>query len=77
MINTGSLDSLSEGEISFVTFLYFYFLIRGTQNAADTVDDRVIVFDDPVSSLDNDVLYWRDWSSDVCSSDLQGKDIKQ
>lgn len=50
-------SSLSEGEISFVTFLYFYFLIKGTQNAADTIDDRVIVFDDPVSSLDNDVLF--------------------
>ena len=50
-------SSLSEGEISFVTFLYFYFLINGTQDAADTIDDRVIVFDDPVSSLDNDVLF--------------------
>jgi len=55
--NPDAQSSLSEGEISFVTFLYFYFLIKGTQNAADTIDDRVIVFDDPVSSLDNDVLF--------------------
>lgn len=55
--NTDAQSSLSEGEISFVTFLYFYFLVKGSQNAADTIDDRVIVFDDPVSSLDNDVLF--------------------
>ena len=55
--NTDAQSSLSEGEKSFVTFLYFYFLIKGTQDAEDTIDDRVIVFDDPVSSLDNDVLF--------------------
>lgn len=55
--NQDAQSSLSEGETSFLTFLYFYFLINGTQDAADTIDDRVIVFDDPVSSLDNDVLF--------------------
>jgi len=55
--NPDAQSSLSEGEISFVTFLYFYFLIKGTQQASGTIDDRVVVFDDPVSSLDSDVLF--------------------
>lgn len=55
--NQDAQSSLSEGETSFLTFLYFYFLIKGTQHATGTIDDRVVVFDDPVSSLDNDVLF--------------------
>jgi len=55
--NPDAKNTLSEGEISFVTFLYFYCLIKGTLSESSNVDDRVIVFDDPVSSLDNDVLF--------------------
>jgi len=55
--NLDAKNTLSEGEISFVTFLYFYCLIKGTLSESSNVDDRVIVFDDPVSSLDNDVLF--------------------
>jgi wobble nucleotide-excising tRNase len=49
--------SLSEGERTFVTFLYFYHLLKGSNNATDVPTDRVVVFDDPVSSLDSDVLF--------------------
>jgi wobble nucleotide-excising tRNase len=49
--------SLSEGERSFVTFLYFYHSIRGSLSESGTTEDRVIVIDDPVSSLDSDVLF--------------------
>ena len=49
--------TLSEGERSFITFLYFYHLIRGSTSASGLNVDRVIVFDDPVSSLDSDVLF--------------------
>ncbi len=49
--------TLSEGERSFVAFLYFYHLIRGGVTEADVTSDRIVVFDDPVSSLDSDVLF--------------------
>jgi len=49
--------SLSEGEKTFITFLYFYSLIKGAQTASGTTTDRIVVFDDPVSSLDSDIIY--------------------
>ena len=49
--------TLSEGEKSFITFLYFYFLIRGSFNSSGSTNDKVVVFDDPVSSLDADILF--------------------
>lgn len=49
--------TLSEGEKSFVCFLYFYHLLRGSVTESDVTSDRVAVFDDPVSSLDSDVLF--------------------
>lgn len=49
--------SLSDGEKSFVTFLYFYHLIKGSENESDITANRVVVFDDPVSSLDSEVLF--------------------
>ena len=50
-------DTLSEGEKSFITFLYFYHLIGGSFSASGSTDDKVVVFDDPVSSLDADILF--------------------
>lgn len=50
-------NTLSEGERSFVTFLYFYHLLRGSTSESGTGTERVVVFDDPVSSLDSDVLF--------------------
>jgi wobble nucleotide-excising tRNase len=52
-----ALKTLSEGERSFIAFLYFYHLIRGSVSASGTTGDRIVVFDDPVSSLDSDVLF--------------------
>lgn len=49
--------SLSEGEKTFITFLYFYYLIKGAQSPSGITANRVVVFDDPISSLDSDVLY--------------------
>ena len=49
--------SLSEGERSFITFLYFYHLLRGSDSSSGITTDRVVVFDDPVSSLDSDILF--------------------
>lgn len=49
--------SLSEGEKTFITFLYFYHLIKGAQSPSGITVNRVVVFDDPISSLDSDILY--------------------
>lgn len=50
-------NTLSEGEKSFVTFLYFYHLLKGSNSESGMTTDRVVVFDDPVSSLDSDILF--------------------
>lgn len=50
-------DTLSEGERTFVTFLYFYYLLRGSKSESGMTTDRIVAFDDPVSSLDSDILF--------------------
>jgi wobble nucleotide-excising tRNase len=50
-------DTLSEGEKNFICFLYFYHLLKGSDSESGTTTDRVIVFDDPVSSFDSDILF--------------------
>ena len=50
-------DTLSEGERNFVMFLYFYHLLKGSHTESGMTADKVVVFDDPVSSLDSDVLF--------------------
>ena len=50
-------ETLSEGEKRFMTFLYFYHLLKGSQSSDGTPSDCVVVFDDPVSSLDGEILF--------------------
>ncbi len=51
-------NTLSEGEKTLVTFLYFYQSIMGSIGSPQKRTlDRVIVFDDPVSSLDSNILF--------------------
>lgn len=50
-------NTLSEGEKNFVSFLYFYHLLKGSDSESGMTTDRVVVFDDPVSSLDSDILF--------------------
>tara|TARA_R110002124_G_scaffold249335_1_gene414454 strand:- start:981 stop:3335 length:2355 start_codon:yes stop_codon:yes gene_type:complete len=50
-------QTLSEGEKSFITFLYFYYLVGGSFSSSGGTNDKVVVFDDPVSSLDADILF--------------------
>jgi wobble nucleotide-excising tRNase len=54
---TDAKESLSEGEKTFITFLYFYHLLKGSHSDGGGVTDRVVVIDDPVSSLDSDILF--------------------
>lgn len=49
-------NSLSEGEVTFITFLYFMQLVAvGRQSSLGK--PRVVVIDDPISSLDSNVLF--------------------
>lgn len=50
--------SLSEGEKNFISFLYFYQLCLGTDDLRQNgAKKKIIVIDDPVSSLDSQVLF--------------------
>jgi wobble nucleotide-excising tRNase len=55
------MGTLSEGEKTFVTFLYFYHLLKGSDSESGMTTNRVVVFDDPVSSLDSDVTFIVSW----------------
>lgn len=51
-------NSLSEGEKNFISFLYFYQLCLGTTDIqANSLKKKIIVIDDPVSSMDSQVLF--------------------
>lgn len=50
-------QTLSEGEITFITFLYYYQKAKGGENPEAVNEDRVLVIDDPISSLDSNVLF--------------------
>lgn len=50
-------ETLSEGEYTFITFLYFYKLIRGSMDRIGVENDKIVVIDDPISSLDSNVLF--------------------
>ena len=52
-----AMRSLSEGEKTFITFLYFMQLIKGAVDETDVSAERVVVFDDPISSLDSNILF--------------------
>lgn len=48
---------LSEGERNFIAFLYFYHKVLGSDHAASVSAKKIVVIDDPVSSMDSDVLF--------------------
>lgn len=50
-------SGLSEGERNFIAFLYFYHLVRGSHTDSDISKDKIVVIDDPVSSMDSSVLF--------------------
>lgn len=50
-------STLSEGEFSFISFLYFYHLVFGSRNKAGLDTRHVLVIDDPVTSMDSNVLF--------------------
>lgn len=50
-------DTLSEGEVTFITFLYYMHLVQGGETTESILQPRVLVIDDPISSLDSNVLF--------------------
>ena len=49
--------TLSEGEATFITLLYFLQLIKGGVSPEKVSVKRIVVIDDPISSLDSNVLF--------------------
>jgi wobble nucleotide-excising tRNase len=50
-------STLSEGEITFITFLYFLQLAKGSTEEDSINVERVLIVDDPISSLDSNILF--------------------
>lgn len=50
-------QNLSEGERHFIAFLYFYHMVMGSQSDEGKVEDKIVVIDDPVSSMDSSSLF--------------------
>ncbi len=50
-------ETLSEGEYTFLTYLYFYHMVYGSDSETGIGKDKVIIIDDPISSLDSSVLF--------------------
>lgn len=54
---TSATDTLSEGEETFLSFLYFMQWTKGSTDPEHVADKKIIVLDDPISSLDSAILY--------------------
>lgn len=54
---TSAIDSLSEGEETFLSFLYFMQMTKGSPDQSRIANKKIIVLDDPISSLDSTILY--------------------
>lgn len=50
-------DNLSEGEKNFLAFLYFYYLVQGRESTEEDSREKIVVIDDPVSSMDSNSLF--------------------
>ncbi|MEG1926647.1 MAG: AAA family ATPase, partial [Ruthenibacterium sp.] len=50
-------ENLSEGEKNFIAFLYFYHLVCGSTSENGETKDKIVVIDDPVSSMDSSSLF--------------------
>ena len=50
-------STLSEGEITFITFLYFLQIAKGGLTEDSVSNEKVLVIDDPISSLDSNVMF--------------------
>lgn len=70
-------DNLSEGERHFIAFLYYYHMVMGSQSDDGRIKDKIVVIDDPVSSMDSGALFTvatlvREMVN-VCHNNFEGK----
>lgn len=49
--------NLSEGERNFIAFLYFYYTVSGSIDIAGVDKAKIVVIDDPVSSMDGNAVF--------------------
>lgn len=71
-------ETLSEGEHRFITFLYFYQLVKGTLDKDSTNKDKILVIDDPISSLDSNILFIVSYLvRELIAKCLNGSNVKQ
>jgi len=54
---SNATNTLSEGEETFLSFLYFMQRAKGATEQGRVSDKKIIVLDDPISSLDSTILY--------------------
>ena len=52
-----SRRNTERGEVTFITFLYYYHLAKGSLEENDISKNKVLVIDDPISSLDSNILF--------------------
>ena len=73
-------ENLSEGERNFIAFLYFFHLVQGSQVETDSGKDKIVVIDDPVSSMDSSAMFIvgalvRELIG-VCSNNISGRSLR-
>lgn len=56
--NNHVFKTLSEGEKNFIAFLYFYQMCLGTNDTQNSTKKKIIVIDDPVSSMGSQNLFF-------------------
>lgn len=71
-------ETLSEGEHRFITFLYFYQLVKGTLDKDSLNKNKILIIDDPISSLDSNILFIVSYLvRDLIKKCLIGSNIEQ
>ncbi|HSC79933.1 MAG TPA: AAA family ATPase [Chitinolyticbacter sp.] len=75
-----SAQTLSEGEKTLISFLYFIELLKGSKEQGEAVDisKTVVVIDDPISSLSHNFVY--DIASIICHDLIKppgGQQVRQ
>ena len=70
--DVGDFHSLSEGEKTVISFVYFVELCKGKRSATDTATKKIVVIDDPISSLSHIYVFniGRMIKKDLCESSV-------
>jgi len=55
--NDAKFKTLSEGEKTIISFLYFLELCKGRESEDETMTEKIVVIDDPISSLSHTYIF--------------------